>query len=215
MIEIILTVGALAFAVAARRFWPAQRVYWVPPRPRLPEGLPREVRGARRCDIASARPGEFVAVRGVVVAPAEMVAPVSRRPCVASDLVVVDPWTGDRLAHVVRAQPFTVADASGRATVDPRGAYVRITHDRTTEGHDRSHFEDGVVPPAAERRPLVAHEGVIGVGAMVLVIGVVQGDADPDAIGYRDSADRRVHIGGGGQRPALISSHAHDLEGFP
>lgn len=215
MIEVILTVGALAFAVAARRFWPEKRGRWIPPRPRLAEGLPREVKGARRCAIAEARPGEFVALHGAVVAPAEMVAPVSRRACVASDSVVVDAWTGDRVAHVVRAQPFTFADASGRATVDPRGAFVRIAHDRTIEHLDRNHFEEGVVGIGAKLRPLLAHEGVIVVGDAVLVIGVVQGgEANPDAIGYRDSADGRVHIGGGGKKPALVSNHQRDLDGF-
>jgi hypothetical protein len=173
-----------------------------------------------RIAIAGARDGQPARFVGQVAAVGEtLVAPLSGRPCVhyvvAIDSVQVmqkaawviedlgtwrDPPPG-RLAHDERGVPFVVSDESGRALVDPRGAYTDL-------GQDWYHLTE--VDPLSEResaylverglqahigRPLALREAILQPGDRILVQGTGTREPDPDppapkSDAYRENAWR-------------------------
>jgi hypothetical protein len=181
------------------------------PRPALPEGLPPGTKGAKSVKLEDAKPGDYVAVVGRVGPRADLVAPLSKRPCVASDLVVTDAMSGDRVTRSLRATSFVLDTGGAQAVVDARGAFVRLQHDQELTDVDHSRFESGLIPPGAIGRRLSAVEGVIAPGEYVLVIGVVEKSTAGDDVGYRVSADARLRIAGGGVHPSVVSTLHTDL----
>lgn len=181
------------------------------PRPALPEGLPPGTKGAKHVKLEDAKPGDYVAVVGRVGPRADLVAPLSKRPCVASDLVVTDAMTGDRVTRLLRAASFVLDTGGTQAVVDARGAFVRLQHDQEVTDIDHTRFEPGLIPQAAIGRRLSAVEGVIAPGEYVLVIGVVEKPTASDEVGYRVSADIRLRISGGGIHPSVVSTLHTDL----
>lgn len=185
------------------------------PPPVQKEGLPPGTKKAkRRRDLGDAQVGDYVAIVGRVGSRAELVAPVSKRSCVASDLVLTDTATGNRVARVLRAGTFLLDTGRETAVVDARGAFVRLTYDHRIEDVDRSLYDDGVVPGEVTAARMTADEGVIAPGEYVLVIGVVERPTASDEAGYRNLADSRIRIAGGGVRPSVVSTVPADLHTF-
>lgn len=219
---ILWAVVAVGIAVS-RRYWPHLWAHtpWrsLPPAPREhAEAWPRGADRARTTRIGNAAPGDYVAIVGTVADAMPLTAPASQRPCVAFDAVLNRAVGGDQLGRVLRASRFTVEDGSGSISVDARGAYVRVVHDRHFEGgpacdamHD--YLALRLQPePDGSRPAMFADEGVIAAGDRVLVIGVVEAaSADADEVGYRLSADVRLRITGGGKRPTMVSNVPADV----
>ncbi len=209
-----ILLGGLALSA---KLWPnlwkgPKGLPWQVPRPALSAGLPPGADEARRGPIEDARPGDYIAVVGKVMEPAELAGPISKRPCVAYDLVLRDSIRGERVARVLRGSTFTLSTGGTTAVVDARGAFIRLEHDRLGTAFARGRFEDGVIPPESPGEHFVADEGVIAPGEYVLVIGVVE-TASND-VGYRSSADVRLRLDGGGVRPSVVSSVPADLHTF-
>lgn len=210
---ILLTVVAVT-RVLWPDMWRSKPAWQLPaPRPMLPEGLPRGSDGAKRVPLEDAQPGDYVAFVARVVEPAELIAPVTKRPCVAYDVVVASAVNGQRVARVLRAGTFAVDTGKARATVDARGAFVRVEHDHHRTRLDRRDFDEGTIPAAVPAIQFEAYEGVIAPGQYVLVIGMVERPGVGDTM-FRDSADVGVRIGGGGVRPSVVSSVPADLHSF-
>lgn len=208
-------IGAIA---ASRKLWPQawakEALFPLPaPRPMLPAGLPSGTEIARRMPLEDAQPGDYVAFVARVVEPAELVAPVTRRPCVAYDVVVSSALNGERIARVLRGGTFRVDTGKARAMVDARGAFVRVEHDHHRTRLDRRDFDEGVIPAKVPAIQFEAYEGVIAPGQYVLVIGMVERPGAGDTM-FRDSADVGLRIGGGGVRPSVVSSVPADLHSF-
>lgn len=184
------------------------------PRPALPEGLPPGTKGAKTIKLEDAKPGDYVAVVGRVGERAELIAPLTRRPCVAFDLVLTDAMTGDRVTRLLRGGSFVLDTGTVQAVVDARGAFIRLQHDQELMDIAHTHFEDGMVPPGYKERRLSAVEGIIPPREYVLVIGVVEKPTASDEVGYRTSADIRLRLSGGGVRPSVISTLHTDLRVF-
>lgn len=214
-----MIVALVAFAVT-RQFWPSlwgkdpkQRAL-PPPTPTHDEARPPGIDAARNRPIAKARAGDYVAVVGRVVEATPLHAPLSRRPCVAFDVVVSMTVGGDRCGRLVRATTFTVEDDSGRATVDARGAFVRVHHDSRIDGAPVDALRDQMelkLPAGFPSLGLSADEGVIAIGDTVLVIGVVEELGEGGDASYRTSADARLRIAGGATRSSLVSNVPADV----
>jgi hypothetical protein len=203
--------GILASRKLFPHWWARGPMLPYAPRPALPEGLPPGTQGARTIKLEDAKAGDYVAVVGRVGTRADLVAPLTRRPCVASDLVVNDCFSGDRITRVLRGGMFVLDTGGTQAVVDARGAFVRLQHDREVTDVDHQRFEDGVLPPDAIGRRFTAFEGIIAPGEYVLVIGVVEKPTGADDANYRASADIRLRIAGGGVRPSVVSTLHTDL----
>jgi hypothetical protein len=212
-----IVIGAVALS---RVIWPG--AWDRRPRFRLPpaapfhaDGLPRAAKQAqRRRDLAAAQVGDYVAIVGRVVEPLELTAPVTKRRCAASDLVLTDSITGNRVARVLRAGTFVLDTGRETAVVDARGAFVRLTCDHRIEDVDRTLYDPGTIPGEVTASRITADEGIIGPGEYVLVIGVVERPTASDEAGYRNLADSRVRIAGGGVRPSVVSTVPADLHTF-
>jgi hypothetical protein len=190
--------------------------------------------------------GRWIKVVGRVVAyeGASLTAPITGRGCVCFDAAVwshervpgdgVDDWLTHDLAGVIdielprkrqllarslRGAPFVIEDATGRAVVDPRGAFVRLTHDfkhggpdddgRTLAVVDRT-FLDGV-----ELRGHIEYwEGVLELGETVVVSGVVTMPAAATGRGelYRGSGDQRVRISGSAESPGDVTDLRAEID---
>jgi hypothetical protein len=212
-----VVIGAIALSrVIFPHWWKEKpRGLLKAPEPVLPEDLPPGTRKARRTTIEKAKPGEYVAVLGKVVGAADLVSPMTHRPCVAMDLIVFDDDAGTLVTRVLRASRFVIEDHTGRASFDGRGAFVRVDHDQRLSGQARGAFEEGILPPAVKpQQRLTGNEGVIAPGEHVLVIGVCEKPGAGGDAHYRSSADSLVHISGGGVRPSMVSTKAKDLQAF-
>lgn len=192
------------------------------PPPLLLEPLPAEIRSARLVTIAGAQVEQYVAIVARVTGEAPLVAPMSGRACVAFDFVLErEPPAGSPEREVYRpvrrleARPFTIEDDSGRALVDPRGAFVRLAHDEIKGQLRSGHLADRALGAELERKwprmRLIGHEGALVPGATVLVVGVVQGGAPSEAV-FRQSATPLRRIAGGPRHPALVGNHRLDLQ---
>ena len=185
------------------------------PAPFLKEGLPPgSTKAQRRKGLADTKVGDYIAIVGRVGDRAELVAPLSRRPCVASDMVLFDAQTGDRVARVLRAGTFLLDTGTETALVDARGAFVRVTYDHRMDERDRAKLDESVIPGEVHAQRLMGDEGIIGPGEYVLVIGVVERPTASDEAGYRNLADSRIRIAGGGVRPSVVSTVPADLHTF-
>ncbi|KAB2895972.1 MAG: hypothetical protein F9K40_15370 [Kofleriaceae bacterium] len=183
--------------------------------------------------LGDAVPGRWLKVVGTVVAceGAPLVAPLTGRRCVAFDAAifqyVLEPhptfdaelYTGGQLlTRSLRAVPFFVEDATGRALVDPRGAFVRLTLDHEQGGPgqriDRLVVADHAFLPRSRPNEDKRYvEGVLEIGELVLVSGFVQKpEASADASVYRASADPRVRIAGSPGLPADITDRRDEVE---
>lgn len=138
--------------------------------------------------IGDAVDGKWLKFVGKVVAceGEPLVAPLSGRTCACFDAAH---WSssGELLTRTLRGTPFVIEDGTGRALVDPRGAFVRLTHDFKQRGYEE------------------ASEGVLEIGESVLVSGFVQVTASGDAGIYRVSADTRVRVVGSREFPADVT----------
>jgi hypothetical protein len=180
--------------------------------------------------LADAREGEISKFAGKVVAPEGelLTSPITGRRCVCFDAAVfalrqeAATWnfvtTSTLVRRVLRGTSFTIDDGTGRAVVDPRGAYVRLVHDHYQGGlgqrwnvrvADPTFLADDPAPGELE-----LGEGVLEVGESVVVIGLVRRAvaADPESGLYRVSADARTYITGAADRPADISDRRGDLK---
>ncbi|MBZ0235947.1 MAG: hypothetical protein K8M05_26705 [Deltaproteobacteria bacterium] len=207
----IVITGIFASRKLFPHWWARSPTLPYAPRPALPEGLPPGTKDARAIKLEDAQPGDYVAVVGRVGPRADLAAPVSKRPCVASDIVISDPQTGDRITRVLRATSFTLDTGGTQAVVDARGAFVRLQHDLQAREIDSRQLEPGILAPDPGGRRVAVFEGIIAPGEYVLVIGVVEKPTAGDEVGYRTSADVRLRIAGGGGRPSVVSTLPGDL----
>ncbi|HUQ01712.1 MAG TPA: hypothetical protein VM261_04415 [Kofleriaceae bacterium] len=210
----VVIAGILVSRKVFPHWWAKRPMLPYAPRPALPEGLPPGTKGARTIKLEDAKPGDYVAVVGRVGARADLVAPLTKRPCVAFDLVVTDAMSGDRVTRLLRGGSFVLDTGGTQAVVDARGAFVRLQHDYENTDLVPMRFEDGVIPQGAQGRRLSAVEGVIAPNEYVLVIGVVEKPTAGDDVGYRVSADIRLRLSGGGVRPSVVSTLHTDLRVF-
>jgi hypothetical protein len=181
--------------------------------------LRRLLRRAERVPIAEVGDGQLARVVGSVMARETIEAPLSGRPCVYFEVVImarVGPrWRG--VFREARGVRFAVDDGSGRALIDPAGAGVSLVKDHSsgswifpTRGSTEAaylarHDLDGRF--AYDR--LRYREGIIEVGETVAVLG--RGVREPDREGasemrgYRDAAPTVLRLGGSARAPILIS----------
>jgi hypothetical protein len=210
----------LVAILVSRRIWPSlfekdpSIRALPPPEPTQGEAWPPGVNAARNRRVAEARAGEYIAVVGRVVDATPLHAPLSQRRCAAFDLVVSTTVGGDRCGRLLRGTSFTLDDDSGLATVDARGAYVRVRHDSRIDGAPVDALRDQLeltLEPGFPALGLSADEGVIGIGDTVLVIGVAEELGEGGDAGYRTSASTRLRIAGGRDRAALVSNVPDDV----
>ena len=202
--ELIVSLGASVLAGAG---YGVTRVYrWL--RPERSQRTP--VVG-----IGAAAPGAFVRIIGRVVAGEPLVAPVTGRACVAYDAAIS--WGTERVVgrRDVRGAPFLVEDDTGRAQIDPRGAFVLLHYQHTVEPGDPARlvthdpgFRAGLPP----RWDWVVTEGTLAIGDTVAVIGRVEADSGEDPV-YRQASGPGRRIVGAADRPLVISTRGGDLLG--
>ncbi len=171
--------------------------------------------------IADVTDGTLVRVVGRVVMPAApLLAPWTRRPCVAYSLYV-EGADERRVLELAEVTPFVIVDdAGGRALVHPGRTSIQYTYDANEHSsffHDgEPSFRDFLVrnglPVAGLIAPLPyrCHEGVIEPGEEITVIGVARHEMDPDGQtrGYRDQPMRAVFRVHRGSPPTVIDGPA-------
>jgi hypothetical protein len=184
--------------------------------------------------LSEATEGKFMRFVGrVVAAEGELLtAPLTGRRCVAFDAAVFDyvlrfdsfafhhPVEHSEprlLTRTLRAMPFMVEDPTGRALVDPRGAFVRLTIDHRQGGSGSKITKVQVVdtsflPHARPNEDKEYVEGVLEIGEEVVVTGLVQMPGAGDASLYRANADARLRIVGAADRPADVTDREHEVE---
>jgi len=175
--------------------------------------------------------GRWVKVVGTVVAcdGELLVAPLTGRRCVAFDAAifqyVLEPHPafdigshsgGQLLTRSLRAVPFILEDATGRALVDPRGAFVRLTidHQQGGPGERIQHLvvaDPSFLPRSRAHEDKRYLEGVLEVGEEVLVSGLAQTPRVGDTSLYRASADERVRIAGSADHPADVTDNRDEV----
>jgi len=168
-----------------------------------------------RVTIARAAPGEFVRVVGRIVDGGSLVAPITGRTCVSFDAVVRHggPRTEDAVVtRGVRGTPFVIDDGTGKALIDPRGAYIRVVYDHSVlDGAvERAKVADPDFLAGATGAGLQFEEGVLTLGEVVAVDGLI-GDVGGDDPVYRRLADTRVRVTGARDRAAVVSELADDV----
>jgi len=175
-------------------------------------------RPPRLSAIARVRRGDWVRVSGRIADGGVLVAPITGRACVCFDAVVArarGPGQLEVVLRAVRGTPFVIDDGTGKALVDPRGAYVRVVYDHSLR---EGELDDGdIADPefaaelaGADPAGLRFEEGVLAVGETVVVEGLVAHGAGDDPV-YRRLADTQVRLAGGPDRAAVVSERPEDL----
>lgn len=149
-----------------------------------------------------------------------LTAPLSGRRCVYYAIEVIqnsNPHYQIRILEERDGVPFTLADSTGEAIVDPACAKlgVRFDHveytswlDRTTTVHDALLARHGVAgKDAFGTRRLEFNEAVIAPGDRLSIVGA--GDRRPDTspsreVLYREPARTRLHLAGTEATPLSI-----------
>jgi len=183
-----------------------------------------------RVTIAAARPGTYVQIVGRIVEGESRVAPITGRVGVGHDaaattvrLVPMGDRPGERplreyhvAARSLRAAPFVLDDGTGRALVDPRGAYLRIALDHTrhvVRAEPVTIHAPELMADVAGYDELLLEEGVLTIGSEVVVHATVRvvGDGD-DATLYRAQGTHRIELVGATDRSAIVSNLPANLE---
>lgn len=161
-------------------------------------------------------------VRGRLIGDAQLVAPLSQRPCAYYKLVVErnhpQPQPPERIAFQARGQSFVIEDESGRALVDPDLALVEVDYDRQLEIDGRGRLPQPVVEllrrldVVGER--VIVREGVLGIGETVAVHGRMVHDVDDDigTVGSAGARPRRLRVRSPGLDRVFISERS--IEGW-
>lgn len=181
-----------------------------------PPRLPAPTRRARRSTLLESKPGDHVAVLGTIASAEDLRGPLSGRPCVAYDLLVIDAATRDPVGRSVRGHAFVIEDNGGRAVVAANNADLRLWPDRPTYVHDPSQHESIVaVVGASPSRPVYVYEGRLTRGQEVLVIGVVHEVEAVDGAAYRSvPATARLALTASDEVPLVISDRIDDRGQF-
>ncbi len=215
VVAVVAATGA-AVAAAVVRTWRQRDRALVTSRP--DPSLAARMPPTRISDVTE---GTLVRVIARVQMPeAPLIAPWTRRPCVAYSLYVENA-EGQRLLDLAEVTPFLVSDDSGgRALVRPGPASIQYTYDAnesTSFFHEGpSSFRDFLVRNGLPVDGLIAplpyrcHEGVIEPGEEITIIGVARHELDPDAsaLGYRDQPTRAVFSTPDGTPPTVIDGPA-------
>jgi len=185
----------------------------------------RELRGARRVDIAELGEGRTGRLVGAVGDGPTLQAPLTGRSCVFYEATVEEFRSSGKsgswrqVAREVDGVTFVIDDGTGRAIIDPTGARVAVDIDMTT----RSGTFDDATP--VEEQFLIRHglrasgwmfnrtlryrEGVIEIGETIAVMGQGVREPDPAAVGkvggYRTGPPTRLRLGGSARHPILLS----------
>ncbi|MCA9716796.1 MAG: hypothetical protein H6713_28005 [Myxococcales bacterium] len=215
---------------------------------RLPSNTEREdaraiddpLKAAARVSVAAHASSESGKIVGALRHDdAEVLAPISGRPCVYYELYVFESkrrWHGwdewERVGALRQREPFFIEDDSGRVRVNPTGAKISTLADaECTDLWDelpallRAMIEDsGVYSESAlrDRRldptrfRLRIEEGALEEGERVAVIGHAIDEPDPDAVlelgGYRSQAAERRCLVHADRAPLLISDNPACLD---
>lgn len=149
-----------------------------------------------------------------------LVAPLSRRPCVAYTVVVdlyIGTYDGGEVAREQAHTAFVLRDGSHHAVIDPTHARISLGFDHTTESrglgdahpHHRALLErQGMASRNWGRNTLRYSEAVLQVGGRVTVIGSGAQELDPTAAEgriYRERGPTRLRMAGSPTAPLLIS----------
>lgn len=162
-----------------------------------------------------------------------LIAPITGRPCVYYVVRVVerrrdhgsDQHEDVTILHEETGVPFVVADATGYAIVDPRGARVALVTDARTKSGT---FDDAT---AVEEQLLLRHglsstqwwfnrsltyyEAVIEPGEHIAVLGAAVREPDPNGVptgGYRSAMPTRLRLSGSPRHPLLISDDPRTMQ---
>jgi hypothetical protein len=212
----LFTAVAGGIAVAA---WIGKRLAKRAARPPSDKGLPwmvkrripEALRKARVTTIDDVHDGELVAVCGRVEASDALVAPMTRTPCVAFDFLVQGTWSRAIVARAVRGSVFALTDGKSRVLVDGRTALIRVVFGGGQENLARASLsEPELLPEDAERALLTGYEGIVAVGAQVVVIGVVSRTAPVDDGAYRGTGEV-VRIAATHEHGSMVSTVPNDL----
>jgi hypothetical protein len=156
--------------------------------------------------IATAKPGVFVRLVGTIVDGEQVNAPITGRPCVCFSALINGVsrrpkawyeqgsaqhpgggWT--EVASRVGGVPFVLDDGSGKIAIDPRGMTIRLAVDHNETVRDPAMLalhDPTMLPQRIYVDELVLDEGIVEIGAPVVVEGCVQRDADdPDGAVFR------------------------------
>lgn len=158
-------------------------------------------------------------VRGRLVGDAQLVAPLSQRPCAYYKLVVErnhpQPQPPERIAYQARGQSFVIEDESGRALVDPDLALVEVDYDRQLEIDGRGRLPQPVVELLRRLdvvgEKVIVREGVLAMGEVVVVHGRMVHEADDDlgtAASGSEQRPRRLRVRSPGQDRVFISERS-------
>jgi hypothetical protein len=171
---------------------------------------------ATRRTLADALPGEHVAILGIVDGTEELRAPLSGKPCVLYRVEIFDHVTHQLVGQLTRAHEFVIADDTGRASIDPGGAELRLSRARPTLRYERELLAD-VLPLAhvPRDRVLIAYEGRLSRGQSVTVIGSVEAPSPPAESVYRSAAVcAPIAIGGANGAGLVVSDLDADRRQF-
>ena len=153
-------------------------------------------------------------VRGRLTGDAQLVAPLSQRPCAYYKLVVErinpQPEPPERIAFQARGQSFVIEDESGRALVDPDLALVEVDYDRQLEIDGRGRLPQSVVELLRRLdvvgEKVIVREGVLAIGEIIAVHGRMVHDVDDElgAVGR----PRRLRVRSPGRDRVFISERS-------
>lgn len=229
MVVAIVIVGWMAFVVATsllrtpRRPWEVEYV---------PGGDAEHIQ-RRHHQLVATPIGELPAhqrgrIDGRVAARGKLLkAPLTGRPCIYYAIEVAQishPSLPSLICEERIGVPFTLADPSGEASVDPSSAELALVFDhierpspddpmRTT--HDAVLVRHGISSQEVGSTRLQFSEAVIAPGDQLSVIGA--GPREPDATPscdspYRASATTRLHVMGSERDPLSILQAPRSLD---
>jgi hypothetical protein len=167
-------------------------------------------RPAQRATIAAAPDGRFVCVVGKVVGIGDLQAPVTGRPCAAYDVAVREGPDRQLVARRMLGAPFLVDDGTGKAVVDPRGAYLQLDMSLVGEGTPdrlRPLHDPTVLPRGSDW--FFLDEGLVQVGDRVVVMAMARHRLDVDGAElYRalDTPPGTIALVGSPDRAAVVSN---------
>ncbi|HVV85183.1 MAG TPA: hypothetical protein VHE35_19110 [Kofleriaceae bacterium] len=164
--------------------------------------------------------GDWVGwVRGRLTGDANLISPLSQRPCAYYKLVVErqhpQPEPLERIAYQARGESFVIEDESGRALVDPDLALVEVDYDRQVHVDGRGRLPQSVVELLRRLdvvgENVIVREGVLAIGEIVAVHGRMVPEADDDAsqgVGRGEGRPRRLRVRAPGQDRVVISERS-------
>lgn len=133
-------------------------------------------------------------IRGRVVGEAELLAPLSKRPCVYYHLLAKNEDDLAAAGQLASLAPIAIDDGTARAVVEPTGAFVHVAYDVTSTVRSGE-----LLARLGVEGPYLLREGILERGQILTIHGRCLRDVDRDprrVAHYRSGPPVLVRVAG-------------------